>query len=65
MAEEEEFNREVSKGSTADFLNIATPFSEMESQLSAAPLCLAILGQVNLIATGGHRKNGEHFRAVM
>ena len=48
----DKFKREVSKKSTQDFTNAMIPFSQMGSQLSAAPLCLAILGQVNLIATG-------------
>jgi hypothetical protein len=45
---------ELSKGDSgkADAALALSPFTDAASQLSAAPLCLAILGQLNIIATG-------------
>ena len=62
MSEEEniienikEFEKQVTSGDKCkeDAQFILSPFMQMESQMSAAPLCLSIMGQLCLIATEG------------
>ncbi len=54
VAAEREFEFEVTKGNQIkeDMVMMLQPFTDMEGQLSAAPLCLSILGQICLVATG-------------
>ena len=47
----EKFDDEVSKKCKDDHLMMIAPFTNMESQLSAAPLCLNIMSQINILST--------------
>ena len=47
----EKFDFEVSKKCKDDHVMMVAPFTKMESQLSAAPLCLNIMSQINILST--------------
>ena len=47
----DKFEYEISKKYKDDSLKMVAPFTNMESQLSAAPLCLQIMGNINILAT--------------
>ena len=51
MNEAEKFEYEVSKKCKDDTVMMLTPFTNMESQLSAAPLCLSIMSHINILST--------------
>ena len=51
MNEAEKFEYEVSKKCKDDTVMMLTPFTKMESQLSAAPLCLSIMSHINILST--------------
>jgi hypothetical protein len=46
----QEFARQMTNGDQdkEDMVMMLEPFNKMSSQLSAAPLCIGILGQVNV-----------------